>query len=224
MEPLSIGLPGRCLPSCVVQDFVVWPARRSSCASLVAEPTLQEAREDEPDEVRLRLVDHQLAVDDVVAERRHAAHPHALAPRGGELVADALADHLALELGEAEQDVERQPAHRRRRVELLGDGDERDAVPLEDLDDPGEVDQRAGQPVDLVDDHDVDRAAFDVAQQPLQGRALHGAAGEAAVVVAVGHEQPALVLLALDVGLAASRWASRELNSCSRPSSVDLRV
>src|SRR5512147_1225014 len=39
IAPLSIGLPGRCLPSCVVHDFVVCPARRSSCASLVTEPT-----------------------------------------------------------------------------------------------------------------------------------------------------------------------------------------
>ena len=39
MAHLSIGLPGRCLPSCVVHDFVVCPARRSSCASFVADPT-----------------------------------------------------------------------------------------------------------------------------------------------------------------------------------------
>ncbi len=56
------------------------------------------------------------------------------------------------------------------------------------------------QPVDLVDDDDVDRAVLDVAQQPLQGGALHGAAGEAAVVVAVADADPALVLLARDVG------------------------
>ena len=60
----------------------------------------QEPLEDQPDELGLRLVHHQLAVDDVVAERWGAAHPHALAARRRELVADALADHLALELGE----------------------------------------------------------------------------------------------------------------------------
>jgi hypothetical protein len=58
---------------------------------------------------------------DVVAQRDEAAHPHALLTRGGELVANALADDLALELREGEQDVERQPSHRRRRVERLGD-------------------------------------------------------------------------------------------------------
>ena len=61
----------------------------------------QEPLEDQPDELGLLLVHDQLAVAHVVAERRRAAHPHALAARGGELVADALADHLALELGEA---------------------------------------------------------------------------------------------------------------------------
>ena len=58
------------------------------------------------------------------------------------------------------------------------------------------------QPVDLVDDDDVDPAGLDVGQQPLQRRPLQGAAGEAAVVVAVGHQHPALGALAGDVGLA----------------------
>ena len=133
----------------------------------------QEPLEDEPDELGFRLVHHQLAVAHVVAERRGAAHPHALAPRRGELVADALADHLALELGEAEQDVERQPAHRRRRVELLSYAYERNVMLVEYFDNPCEVGERAAQPVDLVDDDDVDDAALDIAQQPLQRRPLH---------------------------------------------------
>jgi hypothetical protein len=41
---------------------------------------------------------------------RAPAHPHAALPGGRELVTDALADHLALELGEGEQDVEREAA------------------------------------------------------------------------------------------------------------------
>ena len=43
---------------------------------------------------------------DVVAERQRAAHPHALALGGRDLVADALARDLALELGEGQQHVE----------------------------------------------------------------------------------------------------------------------
>ena len=48
----------------------------------------------------------------VVAEERLAAGPLALAARGGDLVPGALGDDLPLELGEGEQDVEHQPAHR----------------------------------------------------------------------------------------------------------------
>ena len=69
-------------------------------------PHLQEPLEDHPDSRRLFLVDHQLAVFDPVAERHEAAHPHALLAGGGEFVADALADHLALELREQQQDIE----------------------------------------------------------------------------------------------------------------------
>src|SRR3979409_1613332 len=41
----------------------------------------------------------QLVIVGSVAERRHSAHPHALLLRRGNLVADALAGDLALELG-----------------------------------------------------------------------------------------------------------------------------
>ena len=49
---------------------------------------------------------------DVVAQERRAAGPLALAAGGGDLVAGALGDDLALELGEGQQHVEDQPAHR----------------------------------------------------------------------------------------------------------------
>src|SRR2546425_137508 len=48
--------------------------------------------------------DHdQLVVSAPVTEGRHAAHPHALLLRGGDLVADALPGDFALELGEGQQ-------------------------------------------------------------------------------------------------------------------------
>jgi hypothetical protein len=51
-------------------------------------------------------VDHdQLVVTCPVAERWHAAHPHTLLLRRGDLVADALAGDLALELSEGEEHV-----------------------------------------------------------------------------------------------------------------------
>jgi hypothetical protein len=48
--------------------------------------------------LRVLLFDHQLMVCDLIAKRDVSAHPHALLLRGGDLVADALARHLALEL------------------------------------------------------------------------------------------------------------------------------
>ena len=70
---------------------------------------VEEAPEDQADQLGLGRVHHQLAVPDVVAERRVAAHEDALAAAGGELVPDPFAGELALELREREQDVERQP-------------------------------------------------------------------------------------------------------------------
>src|SRR5258708_5257694 len=62
--------------------------------------------EDQADAVGLLVIDHELAILDVVTERDGAAHPHALAARGRKLVADALARELPLELSEGEQDIE----------------------------------------------------------------------------------------------------------------------
>ena len=72
---------------------------------------------------------------------------------------------------------------------------------VEQLDELGEVGKRAGEPVDLVDDDDVDPVGPDLVQQALQGRAIERSAGEAAVIEPVANEPPALMRLALDVGL-----------------------
>src|ERR1019366_4718370 len=45
-------------------------------------------------------IDHQLVIADVIAQRRHPAHPHSLALGGGDLVTDPLARYLTLELRE----------------------------------------------------------------------------------------------------------------------------
>ena len=147
-------------------------------------------------------VDHQLAVLDAVAERHETAHPHALLAGRRELVADAFANHLALELGKGQQDVKREPAHRRRRVERLRDADKGNVPALEHFDQLGEVHERARQAVDLVDHHDVDLASFDVGQEPLQCRALQRSTETPAVVIAIRHQRPALRLLAGNVRLA----------------------
>ena len=147
------------------------------------------------------LLDQQLAVLQPIAERDITTHPHALLARRGELVPDALADHLALELGEGQQDVQRQPAHRGRGAEGLGHRDEGDVVGVEHLDQLREIHERARQPVDLVDDHDIDQACLDVAQQPLQCRPFQRGAGDAAIIIAVGHQHPSLGPLACHVSL-----------------------
>ena len=142
-----------------------------------------------------------LAVLGVVAERRHAADPKPLAFGGGDLVPDALGGDLALELGKRQQHVQGQPAHRGGGVELLGDRDERYVVLVEQFDELGEVRQRAGQAVDLVDDDHVDLAGPHILQQPLQGWPVGVAAGEAAVVVFGPQQRPTRVRLAADIGL-----------------------
>jgi hypothetical protein len=64
-----------------------------------------------------------------------------------------------------------------------------------------EVEERPAQAVNFVDNDRVDLPGFNVGQQPLERRAVHVAAGEAAIVIAVGQADPALGLLAGDVGL-----------------------
>jgi hypothetical protein len=156
---------------------------------------------------RLTVDDDESAVPSLVAERRHPAHPHPLLFRGGDLVADPLAGDLALELGEGQQNVEGQPSHRGRRVELLRHRNERCALGVEDLDDLGKVGERAGQPVDLVDNHDVDPTSLDLCEQLLQRAPFHRGAGEPAIVIIVRQAHPPLVPLALDEGL--TRFALR---------------
>src|SRR5215472_16094306 len=79
------------------------------------------AAEDRANGLRLAVNDEELAVLCPIPERGDAAHPHPLPFRRGDLVADALADDLALELRKRQQDVEGQAPHRGRRVELLRD-------------------------------------------------------------------------------------------------------
>jgi hypothetical protein len=71
--------------------------------------------------LRLRLIDDQLPIAHDVAEGDGPTHPHALALGRSDLVADAFAGHLALELREGQQHVQCEPAHAGRRIEVLRD-------------------------------------------------------------------------------------------------------
>ena len=75
-------------------------------------------------------------------------------------------------------------------------------IGLEHLDQPGEVGERAGEPVDLVDDDHIDQPCLDIPEQALQCGPLQRGAGDAAIVVAVRHQHPAFRALAGDIGLA----------------------
>src|SRR5207244_4310950 len=79
---------------------------------------------------------------------------------------------------------------------------EREDRGVEDLDQPGKIGERTGEPVDLVHDDNVDPASPDVGEQALQRRPLHVATREPAIIVAGPGQYPALVTLAADVGLA----------------------
>ena len=68
------------------------------------------------------------------------------------------------------------------------------------LDELGEVGQRAGEAVDLVDDDDIDAAVAHGGEQALEGGTLEGAPGVSAIVIAFGQEPPALMGLAPHVG------------------------
>jgi hypothetical protein len=204
-------------------DLVVCPSAVSSRTMSVVERQRVKSLKMRLDQSGLDFIDHQQSVLHVVPQGQRPAHPHPLGLAGGDLVADALAGDLAFKLREGQQHVEHQPAHRGGGVELLGDGDERHLVALEDFDQPGEVGQAPGQAVDLVDHDDVDLAGLDVGQQALQSGPLEVAAGEAGIDVVVGDGDPPFRALAGHVGQAGSFWASMELKDWSSRSSVETR-
>ena len=72
---------------------------------------------------------------------------------------------------------------------------------VEELDQLGEVRQRAGQTVDLVDHDNIDLASSHIIEQALQGRAVGIAAREAAVVVFGSEKGPACMSLAANIRL-----------------------
>jgi hypothetical protein len=74
-------------------------------------------------------------------------------------------------------------------------------VGVEQLYQLGEVGQGTGEPVDPVDDDDVDLPSADILQEPLQGRAVGRSAGIAAIIIPGAQQGPAVMGLATDIGL-----------------------
>ena len=112
--------------------------------------------------------DGHLAVFHGIAEGEGTSDPDALLLGGRDLVPDTLRGDLPFELGKGQENVEGQASHGRCGIELLGDRDKRHPMGIEQLDQFGEVGERAGQTVDLVDHDDIDLAGPDILQQALQ--------------------------------------------------------
>jgi hypothetical protein len=73
---------------------------------------------------------------------------------------------------------------------------------LEQLDELVEAEQRAGKPVDLIHNDDVDPTSFNVGEKAFEGRAIKRPTVHATIVVTVGNQDPAFPSLAGDIGLA----------------------
>ena len=119
----------------------------------------------------------------IVAKDRDTTGPFPFSALGSDFVADPLANDLSLELGKREQDVQRQPAHRVGRIELLGYRDEGNTIFIEGFHDPGEVHERAAKSIDFVDHHAIDLSAFDVFEESIEIRSIEATARETTVVV-----------------------------------------
>ncbi len=74
---------------------------------------------------------------------------------------------------------------------------------VKQFDEFGKIRKRAGQPVDLVDDNNVNLAGSDCCEQVLQSRALERRPGKRPVVKPVVYGAPAFMRLALYIGLAS---------------------
>ena len=72
---------------------------------------------------------------------------------------------------------------------------------IEQLDELGKIRKRAGQPVDLVNQHNINLARPDIGQELLQSRPVERGAGECTIVVAAGDQPPAVVRLTLYICL-----------------------
>jgi hypothetical protein len=126
----------------------------------------QEFVEDETNYLGFRFVNLQSLLRRYVSEGRKAAVHLSVAFPRSDAVTDTLCDEFALELRESEQDVEDHPAHAVGGVECLRDGNERYVVPIKYLDKPNKVSKASCEPIDFVDDNDIDFPFLDVMHKP----------------------------------------------------------
>lgn len=72
--------------------------------------------------------------------------------------------------------------------------------------------------------HDVELASLDVGEQPLQCRAVHVTTRVGGIIVVIVERDPALGMLARDVGVTGIALGIDVVVLLVEPSSVDLRV
>jgi hypothetical protein len=136
----------------------------------------------------------------VIAQRWHTPHPETFLLGGGNLVSNTFRGHFPFELGKGQQDIQGEPPHGGGGVEGLGDGDKGTPGSVQLVHQFCKIGQGSCEAIDLVDHDHVDAARPDITQQLLQGRALQGAAGLAAIVIPGVEQLPAFMLLAGNIG------------------------
>jgi len=105
-------------------------------------------------------------------------------------------------LREGEENVQGEPPHRRRRIEGLGDANEGHVTSVEDFNKLREIHQGPAEPVNLVDDHDINASDFYVGKKFFQRRPVESATGYTAVVILLRQFDPPFRTLARNIGAA----------------------
>ena len=167
---------------------------------------LQVGLERQPDDGGFLLVDHEdarVVGIGVVAERDDAPVPESSLRPGGHAATRAVRRALALELGENQGDLQHGPARRGGGVEGLVYGDEVHTVAVEGGVELVEVQQAAGQAVELDHDDRVDLAAAHVGEKTLDLGAVGVLAGASLLPVDIGDQPPLSWRAGGDVGVQA---------------------
>jgi hypothetical protein len=154
-------------------------AGQLACDGLAAEPAGDVPFEDPTDDRGLDGVDDQVVGGgvDLVAVGPVAAAP--LAPGSIDLhaVDDPINDQRPFELGDDAEDLQDHPAGGVAGVERFGGRPERHPGGIEDLEEFGQTAQRAGEPVEPVDQKHVVPAGAGCGERPLQLGPVGGGAG-----------------------------------------------
>ena len=157
-----------------------------------AEPVTGVQLEHAADDWRLALVrDEVLVVVAAVAEGESAVCPAPLLGAPFDAGGDAVDDRGVLELGEHGEHLQHHPARGRAGVERLGRRAQRHPDPIQLLGELRELAHLPRQPVDAVDEQQIDRAGARELERGLQAGPLELGAGRA--VLLVGDDPPALL-------------------------------